>query len=81
MGAVPEDTTSGDVVSATMDDKLEGDANRDSSQSRGQALEAEQYPTGFRMVLLAGASIMGVFLISLDQVSGSDRILTMVASR
>lgn len=27
------------------------------------------YPTGFRLALLAGASIMGVFLISLDQVS------------
>lgn len=28
-----------------------------------------EYPTGLRLVLLAGASIMGVFLISLDQVS------------
>ncbi|KAH8668967.1 MFS gliotoxin efflux transporter glia [Xylariales sp. PMI_506] len=27
----------------------------------------EEYPTGLRVVLLAGASIMGVFLISLDQ--------------
>jgi hypothetical protein len=32
---------------------------------------ADEYPTGLRLVLLAGASIMGVFLISLDQVSSS----------
>ncbi|OTB08788.1 hypothetical protein M426DRAFT_262226 [Hypoxylon sp. CI-4A] len=29
--------------------------------------EVDQYPHGLRLVLLAGASIMGVFLISLDQ--------------
>lgn len=28
----------------------------------------DEYPHGIRLVLLAGASIMGVFLISLDQV-------------
>ncbi|RYP42279.1 hypothetical protein DL767_000443 [Monosporascus sp. MG133] len=41
----------------------------DSSQS-GQAVAATKedgYPTGLRLVLLAGASIIGVFLISLDQ--------------
>ncbi|KAK9414652.1 putative HC-toxin efflux carrier TOXA [Seiridium unicorne] len=31
------------------------------------AAEEPMYPTGFRLVLIAGASIMGVFLISLDQ--------------
>jgi hypothetical protein len=30
--------------------------------------DSEAYSTGFRMWLLAGASIFGVFLISLDQV-------------
>lgn len=28
----------------------------------------DEYPHGIRLILLAGASIMGVFLISLDQV-------------
>lgn len=31
----------------------------------------DEYPVGLRLVLLAGASMMGVFLISLDQVSSS----------
>lgn len=39
----------------------------DVGQSRQQ--DANMYPTGFRLFFLAGASIMGVFLISLDQVS------------
>ena len=29
----------------------------------------DQYPHGFRLVLLAGATIIAVFLIALDQVS------------
>ena len=33
-----------------------------------QADAEDQYPHGLRLFLLAGASIMGVFLISLDQV-------------
>jgi MFS family permease len=50
-----------------------GKSLSDSEQSR-QAVGApsgDEYPTGLRLVLLAGASIMGVFLISLDQVSNS----------
>jgi hypothetical protein len=46
----------------------------DSEQSRRAAATAvgvNEYPTGLRLVLLAGASIMGVFLISLDQVCTS----------
>lgn len=35
---------------------------------------ADEYPTGMRLVLLAGASIMGVFLISLDQASSNPRL-------
>ncbi|CAG9992930.1 unnamed protein product [Clonostachys byssicola] len=35
--------------------------------ARVQADTVNQYPTGLRLILLAGASIMGVFLISLDQ--------------
>lgn len=34
-----------------------------------QPLTEDEYPHGLRLFLLAGASIMGVFLISLDQAS------------
>lgn len=36
----------------------------------------EQYPHGSKLVLLAGASIIAVFLIALDQVSKHPSILT-----
>jgi len=34
-----------------------------------QAMTEDQYPHGLRLVLLAGATTVAVFLISLDQVS------------
>jgi len=34
-----------------------------------QGMTDDQYPHGLKLVLLAGASIVAVFLISLDQVS------------
>ena len=52
-----------------------GKAPSDIQQSDEQPVAGSdvvgEYPTGLRLVLLAGASIMGVFLISLDQVSSS----------
>lgn len=44
--------------------------NKDPNQAQTEADEIT-YPTGIRLVLLAGASILGVFLISLDQVRPS----------
>ena len=43
----------------------------DSVQTKNseQSVAADDYPHGIRLFLLAGSSIMGVFLISLDQVS------------
>ncbi|KAI8630637.1 putative efflux pump antibiotic resistance protein [Xylariaceae sp. FL1651] len=45
------------------------DTHMDSDSNRSQAgkLGDEQYPQGFKFVLLAGASIVSVFLIALDQ--------------
>lgn len=73
----PESTTTrpveGSEESATPGNE-KPEALSDSGQS-GQAPAAAsddgagEYPTGLRLVLLAGASIMGVFLISLDQAS------------
>lgn len=36
----------------------------------------DQYPHGLKLVLLAGASIVAVFLIALDQVGNNPPILT-----
>lgn len=48
---------------------LKEPSDSDEAEKIEQAGTAEEYPHGIRLVLLAGASIMGVFLISLDQVS------------
>ena len=41
----------------------------DSNGVQAEKLGDEQYPHGLKLVLLAGASIVAVFLIALDQVS------------
>ncbi|KXX75974.1 putative HC-toxin efflux carrier TOXA [Madurella mycetomatis] len=43
------------------------DSGRSGQAAAAASGGADEYPTGMRLVLLAGASIMGVFLISLDQ--------------
>lgn len=55
------------IVEKETDEK--GDIVEDS-----QSINRDEYPHGLRLFLLAGASIMGVFLISLDQVSNSIQI-------
>jgi hypothetical protein len=53
-------------------DKNDGESLRSTNREHSVDNEVKvSYPTGLRLVLLAGASIMGVFLISLDQVSSS----------
>ena len=57
---------------------LKETSDSDPAEKLDQAVAADEYPHGIRLVLLAGASIMGVFLISLDQVSslaGTRKIL------
>ena len=46
-------------------------SDTDSAESRKpvQHISDDQYPRGLKLVLLAGASIVAVFLIALDQVS------------
>lgn len=53
---------SGGEFSSSMSEKSFSPVNVSSKK------EVSEYPTGMRLVLLAGASIMGVFLIALDQV-------------
>ena len=63
---------------------LKETSDSDEAETMEQAGTAEEYPHGIRLVLLAGASIMGVFLISLDQVSslaGTREILPVQALR
>jgi MFS transporter, DHA2 family, glioxin efflux transporter len=52
-------------------DKHDESANDSTDTNQSGESTFEKYPTGMRFVLLAGASIMGVFLISLDQVRTS----------
>ena len=46
-------------------------SDTDSAESRKpvQHMSDDQYPHGLKLVLLAGASLVAVFLIALDQVS------------
>jgi hypothetical protein len=59
------------------DESVKSASDSGSKKSPGSE-GALEYPTGLRLVLLAGASILGVFLISLDQVSNyHDRLLVL----
>lgn len=51
---------------ATIEDK-----NQISSDNTVPTMKDEEYPHGLPLVLLAGASLIAVFLIALDQVSTS----------
>ena len=44
-----------------------------------QAMTEDQYPHGIKLVLLAGASIIAVFLIALDQVSTHEQPTLLAA--
>ncbi len=48
---------------------LKETSDSDQTENPEQAVAVDGYPHGIRLFLLAGSSIMGVFLISLDQVS------------
>ncbi|KAJ8127255.1 hypothetical protein O1611_g6382 [Lasiodiplodia mahajangana] len=64
MGATRE----GDTMGTTGSEKsIEPMAATGGSQQSPKSEDVGEYPTGIRLVLLAGASILGVFLISLDQ--------------
>ena len=61
---------------------LKETSDSDQAEKLDQTVAAEESPHGTLLVLLAGASIMGVFLISLDQVSslaGSRKILPVLS--
>ena len=57
------------LASESSNDKEAGKDNIPPSQPSDQALKDDQYPHGLRLIILAGASIVAVFLIALDQVS------------
>lgn len=59
---------------ATIIEKQEGSVRIISDVHQSGKPLADQYPVGLRLFLLAGASIMGVFLISLDQVSNTTQL-------
>lgn len=46
-----------------------GDSDSAHPEKPIQGMTDDQYPHGLKLVLLAGASIVAVFLIALDQVS------------
>lgn len=54
-----------------IDEKKKGGDNSsiEAENPASAALPDDQYPHGFRLWLLSGASIIAVFLIALDQVS------------
>ena len=57
---------------------LKETSDSDQAEKPDQAVAADEYLHGIRLVLLVGVSIMGVFLTSLDQVSslaGTRKIL------
>ncbi len=59
---------------STMDKPLENNVDNSSTTSREKHVEGisdDQYPQGYKLVLLAGATVIAVFLIALDQVSTS----------
>lgn len=54
---------------STLNDEKVPKAIDKNSDSNGKEPGGDEYPHGLRFLLLAGSSIIGVFLISLDQVS------------
>ena len=60
--------------SSTLDDRnVNKDGHDDDTNTEKpiQGMTEDQYPHGLKLLLLAGASIVAVFLIALDQVSNS----------
>lgn len=55
---------------ATSKNDYTGSSNSDANEMQ-QQVKAEEYPHGIRLYLLVGASLSGIFLISLDQVRNS----------
>jgi hypothetical protein len=70
MAAEHEKTTTAEAATDTSKPSTlnNGELSDGSVKEPGKA-PVDEYPHGLRLFLLAGASIMGVFLISLDQVS------------
>lgn len=59
-----------DALKDTADTKREDDIETSQLKETVRAeVAVDQYPQGLRLVLLAGASAVAVFLIALDQVS------------
>lgn len=58
------------VANAANPNKI-SDSDSDDAETRKavQQMSDDEYPQGFKLVLLAGASLVAVFLIALDQVS------------
>lgn len=79
MGLAHEESKN-ETDTVVLSDRVSNNSQKDASSGHEKHEESENkevttndkimYPTGIRLVLLAGASIMGVFLISLDQVRG-----------
>jgi hypothetical protein len=58
------------VADATNPDKAgDSDSSNEGTRNPVRHMSDDEYPQGFRLVLLAGASLVAVFLIALDQVS------------
>ena len=64
-----EDTDSSRPVSNAATTKDFRATDTTEPRKRVQHISKDQYPHGLKLVLLAGASIVAVFLIALDQVS------------
>ena len=56
-------------TSSDPDLKYSGEKSIENTALSGPRPDDKQYPQGLKFVLLAGASIVAVFLIALDQVS------------
>ncbi|KAM4062684.1 major facilitator superfamily protein [Hirsutella rhossiliensis] len=67
----PTLNAAGDFPDVLRKGKENGSLAKDSTCSESdqtdQKVAADEYPHGIRLVLLAGASTMGIFLIALDQ--------------
>lgn len=69
---VEETDTSKDETLDTSEVNKVGDGESAQPEKAAQDMNEDQYPHGLKLVLLAGASIIAVFLIALDQVSPLD---------
>ena len=52
-----------------VDKNIGSDSDGAEVKTYGQGVDDDQYPHGLKLILLAGASLIAVFLIALDQVT------------